>query len=448
MSTRHVFLDHAATTPLNERVLTAMMPYLSDSFGNPSAIYLSGRTAKTALADARATVAGILGAKPEEIIFTGSGTEANALALFGVLRKHGGALVTATTEHHAILNNARQLEKDGMSVTYVGVDRDGFVKIDELATAITSETTPVSIMYANNETGTIAPMADIARAIKMERERRKQTGETRPIYFHTDACQAAGYLPLNVRELGVDLMTMNGSKIYGPKGIGALYVRKGILLSPLWHGGGQENRLRSGTENVAGVVGFAEALKITQEMRDTEGKRLTVLRDYFISELFNIIPKIVLNGPDPSQGLGERRIPNNVNISILDIEGEAYLLYLDHKGIEASTGSACDSVTLDPSHVILALGRPYEYAHASLRFTLGRHTTKEDIDYVLSVMPGITTTLRKISPISLPTDGTGIASRAAFAGQGMPHWEVKNHKNIKSQDHEITKPRKHENIKS
>ncbi len=425
MKARYIFLDHAATTPIDERVLSAMMPYLTESFGNPSAIYSSGRVAKSALADARAKVAEVLGAKADEIVFTGSGTEANALALFGVLRKHGGALVTATTEHHAILSNARQLEKEGVYVTYVGVDINGFVHIDELKTAITPETTLVSIMYANNEIGTIAPMEDIARIVKTERERRKTAGETRPIYFHTDACQAAGYLSLNVRELGVDLMTMNGSKIYGPKGIGALYVRKGVLLTPLWHGGGQENRLRSGTENVAGAVGFAEALRIAQSMREEEGKRLTELRDYFIEQLFKIIPKIVLNGPDLSSGHGTRRIPNNVNISILDIEGEAYLLYLDHKGIEASTGSACDSVTLDPSHVILALGRPYEYAHASLRFTLGRHTTKEDINYALSVMPGITETLRKISPISLPTDGTGLASRAAFAGQGMPHWEQK-----------------------
>lgn len=425
MKSRYVFLDNAATTPIDERVLSAMMPYLTESFGNPSAIYSSGRVAKSALADARASVAEVLGAKADEIVWIGSGTEANALALFGVMRKHGGAFVTATTEHHAILNNARQLEKEGVPVTYVGVDINGFVKLDELASAITPDTTLVSIMYANNEIGTIAPMADIGRVVKTERERRKAAGETRPIYFHTDACQAAGYLPLNVRELGVDLMTMNGSKIYGPKGIGALYVRKGILLAPLWHGGGQENRLRSGTENVAGAVGFAAALQIAQTMREEEGKRLAQLRDYFIEQLFKIIPKIVLNGPDPSAGLGEKRIPNNINISILDIEGEAYLLYLDHKGIEASTGSACDSVTLDPSHVILALGRPYEYAHASLRFTLGRHTTKEDIDYVLSVMPGITETLRKISPISLPTDGTGLASRAAFAGQGMPHWEQK-----------------------
>lgn len=425
MSSRYVFLDHAATTPIDERVLEAMMPYLTGSYGNPSAIYSSGRVAKQALAEARTKVAEVLGAKADEIIFTGSGTEANALALFGVMRKHGGAFVAATTEHHAILHNARQIEKEGMGVTYVPVDINGFVQPSELARAITPDTTLVSIMYANNEIGTIAPMKEIADIIRSERERRKQAGETRPIYFHTDACQAAGYLPLDVRELRVDLMTMNGSKIYGPKGIGALYVRKGIQLAPLWHGGGQENRLRSGTENVAGAVGFAEALHIAQTMREEEGKRLSELRDYFIQQLFQVVPKIVLNGPDPATGLGERRIPNNVNISILDIEGEAFLLYLDHQGIEASTGSACDSVTLDPSHVILALGRPYEYAHASLRFTLGRHTTKEDIDYVLAAIPGITEKLRAISPISLPTDGTGIASRAAFAGQGLPHWEQK-----------------------
>lgn len=416
-----IYLDHAATTPMDPKVKKVMAPFYADVFGNPSALYENGRNAKEALRIAREQVAGILHVRPEEIIFTGSGTESDALAVLGVMRLRPGAhMITDTIEHHAVLSNAEMLEKEGYAVTYVPVNKEGFVDVDAVEKAIRPDTVLVSIMYANNEIGTIEPIEDIARIIKRVRKERMVGGNMMPLWFHTDACQAAGYLDINAERLGVDMLTLNGSKIYGPKGVGVLYRRKGVQIQPLYQGGGQEQKLRSGTENVANIMGLAYALQIAEDRKGVEVPRTSALRDYFIEQLFLRIPKIVLNGPT-----GNMRLPNNVNVSILDIEGEAMLLYLDAHGIEASTGSACDSSTLDPSHVILGIGRPYEFAHASMRFTLGRHTTKQELDYVLKVLPDIVEKLRRISPINIDIDAQEMSRASAFAGEGLPHWERK-----------------------
>lgn len=424
---REVYLDHAATTPVDPRVADAMRPYLTSEYGNPSSLYAQGRRAKEALDRNRQRVAAVFACSPDEILFTGSGTESDNMAVLGVPRYYaakGKHVLISAIEHHAVLNAAEHLRKEGFDVTVLPVDAYGFVDPESVRAALRSETTLVSIMTANNEIGTIQPTAAIAKVI---REWKQANGRkvSEPPFFHTDACQAAGALDLNIPRLGVDLMTVNGSKIYGPKGTGVLYARRGVRLEPLVYGGGQERRLRSGTENVAGIAGFATALEIANAERATEGERLTALRDRLIAGIMARVPKVVLNG-HPTE-----RLPNNVNVSILDIEGEAMLLYLDAVGIAAATGSACDSESLDPSHVILAIGRPYEYAHASIRFTLGRSTTEEDIAYVLEVLPGIVEKLRKISPVKLELDakkvvgsGASKGTQSAFAG-GRPHWEAK-----------------------
>ncbi|MBI2483458.1 cysteine desulfurase [Candidatus Uhrbacteria bacterium] len=426
-SPRNVYLDHAATTPMDARVLDAMRPYFIEEYGNPSSLYAAGRRAKEAMDDARRRVAAVLQCSPEELVFTGSGTESDNMALLGVARHYrprGNHVLVSAIEHHAVLHAAEQLRKEGCAVDLLPVDSYGVLDPLQVRSALRPETSIVSVMLANNEIGTIEPISAIARVIrewKQEHDRKPND----PPFLHTDACQAAGVLPLHVSKLGVDLLTMNGAKIYGPKGTGSLYVRRGVRLEPLVFGGGQEHRLRSGTENVAGIVGFATALEIAESLRVTESARLQVLRDALITGIMERIPKVVLNG-HPTE-----RLPNNVNVSVLDIEGEAMLLYLDAHGIAAATGSACDSQSLDPSHVILAIGRPYEYAHASIRFTLGRSTTATDIAYVLEVLPGIVEQLRKISPVRLAlheerrvvgSGGTPDTSRA-FVGQGRPHWE-------------------------
>lgn len=411
---REVYLDHAATTYLDPRVKEAMDLYWSEEFGNPSSLYRLGRRAKDALDDARSLIAKNLNAKPEEIIFTGGGTEAINLALFGVTRfyqNYGKHIVVSKIEHHAVLNAVEALEKEGIEVTRLNVDKYGLVSLDDIKNAIRPDTILVSIIYANNEIGTIEPIEDIGVLIKKIKETRKNEGNKTPLFFHTDACQAAGALDMDVQKLGVDLLVMNASKIYGPKGVGLLYIKKGLRLKPIIYGGGQENNLRSGTENVPGIVGFAKAFELAQKDRETENKRLMELRDYFIKEVLTRIPKIIINGHL------EKRLPNNINISVLDIEGEAALLYLDEKGIYISTGSACTSTTLDPSHVILALGLPYEYAHGSLRFTLGKRTTKEDLDYVLELFPHVVEKLRKISPINMEIGQDAVSHPEAFAGQ-------------------------------
>jgi len=416
---KHVYLDHAAATPLDPRVREAMEPYFTEQFGNPSSIYTSGRIVKKALADARDRIAHIIGSKADEIIFTSGGTESDALALFGVMKMYGGALITSPTEHHAVLHNAEVLAKDGTPVHFVRVHEDGDIDYRHLEELINDDVTLLSFMYANNEIGTVIDLERVADLVRRVRKNRTERSVERPLILHTDACQASGQLPLDVRKLGVDMMTLNGSKMYGPKGVGMLYVRKGIRLAPLWHGGGQERRLRSGTENVPGIMGFARAFEITEESRVTEVERLTELRDMLISGILERVPKTVLNGAAHNT----QRLANNVNVSILDIEGEALLLYLDAAGIEASTGSACDSETLDPSHVILALGKPYEFAHASMRFTLGRSTTAEDISYVLDILPECVNKLRAISPITVDVTSKNMSHASAFAGDGLPHWE-------------------------
>ena len=381
------YYDYAATTPCDPRVLKKMEPYFTLDFGNPSSIHQYGQIAKNAVDNARVDIAKILGCSPEEIYFTSGGTESDNIAILGTARANahkGKHIITTKIEHHAVLHPCEQLEKEGFEVTYANVDKDGIINPDEVKKVIRKDTILVSIMYANNEIGTIQPIWKIGRYCK-----------NKGIPFHTDACQAAGTLEMNVDKLIVDLMTLNGGKIYGPKGIGILYIRKHTNIWPITYGGEQEKRLRPGTENVPGIVGLAEALKLAQKDREKENKRLTELRDMLIKGIIKKIPKVKLNGHP------EKRLPNNVNVSILDIEGEAMLLRLDMLGIAASSGSACTSGSLDPSHVILALGHGYEVAHGSIRFTLGKQTKKEDIDYVLKVLPKVVSDLRKISPVRL-----------------------------------------------
>lgn len=397
--THNVYLDHASTTPVDGQVQKEMQPYFSEWFGNPSAIYTIGRVGRETMDTAREKIARVFGCMAEEIIFTGSGTESDNLGIMGVARAYHRAdpslnhLVTSKIEHHAVLNPCEHLEKkEDFSVTYLKSDKTGMIDAKQVVDALTKETVLVSIMYANNEIGTVNPIKQIAKVIR-DRKKEWNRAPTDPPFFHTDACQAPEYLDINVQRLGVDLMTVNGSKIYGPKGVGALFRRRGIKLEPLVHGGGQEFRLRSGTENVPAIVGFAKALQIASEAREKESARLVKLRDMLLKGIEEHVPRATLNGHRTE------RLPNNVNVSILDIEGEAMLLYLDSYGISASTGSACDSSSLEPSHVITGLGLPYEYAHGSIRFTLGRATTEKDIVYVLECLQKIVETLRKVSPM-------------------------------------------------
>ncbi|MEM4368960.1 MAG: IscS subfamily cysteine desulfurase, partial [Candidatus Woesearchaeota archaeon] len=370
-----IYLDHAATTYTRPEVKEAMLPYFDENFGNPGSFNSFGLAASTAVANARLSVAKILNCNPREVVFTGSGTESINLAIKGVARamkNKGRHIITSKIEHHAVLSTCEYLEKEeGFEVTYLDVDRYGMVLPEVLEKAIRDDTILVSIMYANNEIGTINPIKELATVAKAHN-----------VYFHTDACQAAGFLELDVQALGVDLLSINGSKIYAPKGIGALFVRQGVPIKPIIHGGGQEFGLRSGTENVPYIVGFSKALELAQAERKSESARLSKLRDKLINGILTSIPKSFLNG-HPIQ-----RLPNNANITILDVEGEAMLLMLNEHGICASTGSACTSQKLEPSHVILGIGLPYEAAHGSLRFTLGLKTTETDIDKVLEVLPG------------------------------------------------------------
>lgn len=393
----HVYLDHSATTPLDPRVLEAMLPYLGHACGNPSSFHSVGKEAKDALDDARERTAKVLRVRADEVLFTSGGTESDNLAVLGYCRanqSNGKHLVVTAFEHHAVLEAAIHLEKkEGFEVTYLSPDHDGMISVEQVMTAIRPDTIFVSVMYANNEIGTVQPISEIGNAIQ---KLRVKGGEARskgfPV-FHTDACQATGFLDLDVEKLHVDMLTINGSKMYGPKGVGALYVHRGIKLVPLQFGGSQERGIRPGTENVAGIIGIAKALELAQENRVHESERLVLLRDMLIAGLRERIPKVRLNGH------ATKRLPNNVNMSFMDIEGEALILYLDAAGIYASTGSACTSTTLDPSHVILALGLPYEVAHGSVRFSLGHGTTREDIDYLLETLPPLVEKLRAISPV-------------------------------------------------
>ncbi len=395
------YFDHAATTPVDEEVLAAMLPYFSEKFGNPGGMYQLGFEAKAALDEARAKVAQFLGAaEAKEIIFTPGGTASINLAIKGLLNAlrektgQSGHLITSAIEHHAVLDTAERLAKQGFSASVVPVDGEGIVDLADIKKSVKEETVLISIMLANNEVGTLQPIEEIGRWLKQLNEQRAKDGRGK-VYFHTDACQAAGTLELKVEKLGVDLLTINGSKIYGPKGVGALYAKTGTPLWPLLDGGGQEGNLVSGTENLPAIIGLAKAVELAEKNRVAESKRLTELRDYLINEIESKISKVRLNGHRT------KRLPNNVNISILDIEGEAMLLHLDQLGVAGSTGSACTSDSLEPSYVIRALGLPYEVAHGSMRFTLGKLTGKEEVDFLMKHLPKIVEELRRISPVKV-----------------------------------------------
>ena len=382
-----IYLDNAATSPTRPEVVKAMAPFWGANYGNPGSLHAKGFEARGALDKARETVAKIIGAAPSEIIFTGSGTESDNLALFGFCRANkqkGNHIITQKTEHHAVLDSCKALEKEGFVVTYLDVDKHGLIDAKKLENAINPNTILITIMYANNEIGTVQNVKELAEAAHKHN-----------IIFHTDACQAGGALDVNVLQLQADMMTLNGSKIYGPKGTGMLFVRSGIKIQPIIYGGGQENGFRSGTENTAGIVGFATALELAQKERAKEGKRLVGLRDYLIKKTLKEIPRAYLNG-HPAQ-----RLPNNANFTILGVEGESMILRLNEKGICASTGSACTSRSLEPSHVLQAIGLPKEVAHGSVRFSLGKSTTKKDVDYTVKELGKIVEELRKISPVRM-----------------------------------------------
>ena len=380
-----IYLDYAATTPVHPDVLKAMLPYFTENFGNPSTLYTYGQDAKEAIEKARAGVAGLIGSKPEEIVFTSGGTEADNYALEGAVyanEKKGNHIITSAIEHHAVLETCKFLEKRGFSVTYLPVDGYGLVDSDAVKKAITPKTILVSVMHANNEVGTIEPVAEIGKITR-------EAG----ILLHTDAVQTAGHIPVDVNELGVDLLSMSAHKLYGPKGVGALYIRKGKGLVPFMHGGEQERRRRAGTENVSGIVGFGKAAEIAREEMPEEARRLTGLRDKLIAGLLKRIDDTRLNGHPV------KRLPNNVNITIDFVEGESMCLNLDMEGICASTGSACSSGSLEASHVLLAMGLRHEQAHGSLRFTLGKWTTDDEIDKVITALSSAVAKLRAMSPL-------------------------------------------------
>lgn len=391
---KDIYLDNAASTKPDSKLIERVSACMDKHYGNPSAMHKSGYQAKMFLDEQRERMAKVLGGvRFDEIIFTSGGTESDNLAILGVARanaKNGKHIIVSKIEHHAVLGPCHKLEKEGFEVTYLSVDKYGLINVEDIKKALRQDTILVSVMYANNEIGTVQPISEIAKIIE-EHNKKIKINNLKTI-FHTDACQAAGYLDLDIKKLGVDMLTLNGSKVYGPKGVGILYVKSGIKLESLMYGGGQENGIRPGTENLAGVAGLAEALEYADSNREKESARIKKLSDKLTEGILKI-PKTFLNGHP------EKRLPNNVNITILDIEGEALLLHLDEKGVFISTGSACTSRSLEPSHVILATGLPYEAAHGSMRFTLGRETTEEEIDYVLEVLPKIVEDLRKISPI-------------------------------------------------
>lgn len=380
-----IYLDYAATAPCDPEVLKAMEPYFFDKFGNPASIHSFGQEAKKAMEDAREVLAKFLGAKPEEIVFTSGGTESDNFAIQGVayaLEKKGNHIITTAIEHHAVSEPAKLLEKKGFKITFVGVDKDGLVDPADIKKAITDKTILVSVMHANNEIGTIQPISEIGKIVK-----------EKGIYFHTDAVQTVGHIPVNVDELNVDLLSLSAHKFYGPKGVGALYIRKGTRIETFLRGGDQERNRRASTQNTPGIVGLGKAIAICAENMHKEAEFQIKLRDRLINEIPEKITEVRLNG-HPT-----KRLPNNVNFSIKYIEGESMLLNLDMLGIAASTGSACTSTSLEPSHVLLAIGLAHEIAHGSLRLTLGRWSKKEDIDSLLEHLPKIVGNLRAMSPL-------------------------------------------------
>jgi cysteine desulfurase len=382
---RQVYLDYSATTPVKKEVLDEMLPYFTEKFGNPSSIYGLGLNAKSDITQARAKVAKLIGAEEREIYFTSGGTEADNWAVIGAARAKrakGNHIITSKIEHHALINTCKFLEKEGCEVTYLDVDKQGCISLTDLENAITDKTVLISIMFANNEIGTIQPVREIGEIAKKH-----------GIWFHTDAVQAAGNVPINVKEQGIDMLSMSAHKIYGPKGTGALYIRKGVVIPNFMNGGEQESKRRAGTENTAGIVGFGRAAELAEANLEEHMRRITELRNYFTKLITSKIPDVEING-----GM-ENRLPGNINFIFNYIEGESMLLLMDSKGISASTGSACSSASLTPSHVLKALHLPYEKMHSSIRFSIGDFTTKEDLDYAAEEIAKIVEKLRAISPI-------------------------------------------------
>ena len=381
-----IYLDNAATTAVSPEVLEAMLPYFTQCFGNPSSIHSTGRDARRVVDAARKQVAAAIGAQPQEIYFTAGGSESDNWAIKGTAfakRSKGNHIITSAIEHHAVLHTCAWLEKQGFEVTYLPVDEFGRVRVEDVEKAITDKTILITIMAANNEIGTIQPIAEIGKL-----------AHDKGILFHTDAVQAIGAMPIDVNAMHIDMLSMSGHKFHGPKGIGALYIRKGMKIDQYLHGGAQERGQRAGTENLAGIVGMGKAIEIATQHLEENAARLTVLRDKLIDGILAEIPDVRLNGHRT------QRLPNNVNVSVRYVEGEALLLRLDLAGIAGSSGSACTSGSLDPSHVLLAIGLPHEIAHGSLRLSLGTDTTEAEIDEVLDKLPGIVKNLRDMSPLN------------------------------------------------
>ena len=384
-----IYMDHAATTPVDTRVLDAMQPFFSDVYGNPSSMYTLGQEARKAVDEARERVAKVIGARPGEVIFTSGGTESDNAALMGATlaqRPHGQHIITSAIEHHAVLHTAELLEELGFSVTYLPVSRDGLVSPEAVAAAITSETTLVSVMLANNETGVVQPLAEIAQRVKA-----KAVELRHDIIVHTDAVQAAGFLDLNVQRLGVDMLSLSAHKFHGPKGVGVLYVRRGTPFRPTQVGGSQERDRRAGTENVPGIVGMGIALGLAEAQRAQASAHCIRLRDTLTASLFERLEGVRMNGHPTA------RLPNNVNVSIDGVEAESLLLGLDLAGIAASSGSACTAASLEPSHVLLAMGQAESMARSSLRFTLGQESTDEEIVYVVDAVVNVVGRLRSMA---------------------------------------------------
>ncbi|EKQ53763.1 MULTISPECIES: cysteine desulfurase NifS [unclassified Clostridium] len=382
---KNVYMDYSATTFVKPEVLEEMLPYFTEKFGNPSSFYGISRETKRAIDNAREQVAKALNCLPDEIYFTGGGSEADNWAIKGIASAHknkGNHIITTKIEHHAVLHTCEYLEKNGFDVTYLDVDEEGFINLEDLKNAITDKTILVSIMFANNEIGTIQPIKEIGEICREKK-----------VYFHTDAVQAVGNVPVDVKEMNIDMLSLAGHKIYGPKGIGVLYIKKGIKIDNLVHGGGQERNRRAGTENIAAIVGLGKAVELANDNLEEHMNKLIALREKLIDGLLKI-PYTRLNGPR-----GEKRLPGNVNVCFRFIEGESILLSLDFKGVCASSGSACTSGSLDPSHVLLSIGLPHEIAHGSLRLSMGEGSTEEDVDYVLEVLPPIIERLRNMSPL-------------------------------------------------
>ena len=379
------YMDHSATSPVNPEVLEEMLPYFNQSFGNASTLYALGREARTAMENARKQVASLIGAQPEEIYFTSGGTESDNMAIKGVvskLKNKGNHIITSAIEHPAVEETCKYLEKEGYKVTYLPVYEDGIVKVSDVEEAITSETILITVMHANNEIGTIQPVAEIG-ALAREKG----------IYFHTDAVQSVGKIPVNVEDMNVDLLSISSHKLYGPKGVGALYIRKGVRIQPLIHGGGHERGMRPGTENIPGIVGLGKACQIAEENLEKNMEYVSSLRDQLIEGVLGKIEQSYLNG-HPT-----KRLPNNANFRFTGIEGESLVLQLDAKGINASTGSACSSKKLEPSHVLMAIGLKEVDAHGSLRISLGTENTPQDIDYTIDAIEEVVERLRSMSPL-------------------------------------------------